>query len=225
MKRHLSFIAALMLAGVTVPAAAQGYYERTYSPEGPVHWHLAMGYTPTVGQTTQYFQGGWSFGGGFTWRPDRSPLALRADIDYSRFDATRHLIALNELADQIEIDNGYGEVVGLNVDGEYRVRLGPATAGFALAGVGVNHLRIALTQTVAVGSYVCDPWFGGCTFGLAPGDIVVASADSTRFSWNAGLGLDFALRNGQTFFLEARYLRVETTQPTEFVPITLGLRF
>ena len=226
MRLHLYPLAAALLLGVMGRASAQTYYEQTFAPQSSVHWHMQLGYSPTVGPTSQYFQGGLTFGGGLTWQPRADqPFALRADLEYTQFNATRNLIALNEQADQIEIDHGYGEVFGLSVDGEYRLRLAPAVSGFALAGVGVDHMRIALTQTVAFGSYLCDPWFGYCSYGLVPGDVAVASGDTTRFSWNAGVGVDFALRNGQTFFVEARYQRIQTTQPTEFVPLTVGLRF
>lgn len=225
--RCVCLLGALGLASLGARAWARTYYEQTFRPWQPLHWHFEAGYSPTLGQTSKYFDGGWTLGGGLTWQPDRRvPLALRADLDYSYFYATRNLIAINERADQIQIDNGHGEVFGLNVDGEWRVRLSPSNTAFLLAGVGVNHRRIALTQTVAVGTYFCDPWFGYCGFGVVPGEEVVASADSTRFSWNAGAGVDFDLRNGQTFFVEARYVRLDTRpQPTEFFPITVGVRF
>jgi opacity protein-like surface antigen len=150
---------------------------------------------------------------------------LRADLNYSRFNATRQLIGINEAVDQTEIDDGYGEIVDFTVDGEYRMPLSPYLTAFAVAGVGVAHRRIALTQTVAVGGYVCDYWFGYCDFGLVPGEQVIASDSTTQFEWNAGLGLDFALGGGQTFFVEARFTRMQTSQPTDFVPIRVGLRF
>lgn len=225
LKRTLCLIGACVTLGVSARAPAQAYYEQVYRPWEPVRWHIDAGYSPTLGQTSSYFDGGFTFGGGLTWQPRPGPFALRADLEYSHFDATRNLIAINQQADQIEIDNGYGEVFGLNVDGELRARLGPTSRAFFLAGIGVNHRRIALTQTVAAGGYFCDPYFGYCDYGLVPGDLVVASADTTRFSWNAGAGIEFALRNGQSLFIEARYMRLETSQPTEFVPITVGLRF
>ena len=226
MNRYLIPLSAFVLLGVSVRAPAQTYYEQTFAPEEPVHWHLQIGYSPTVGSTSSYFQGGVTLGGGLSWKPDpQGPFALRADLEYSRFDATRNLIAINELADQTQIDGGYGELIGLNIDGEFKRPITPWVSAFALAGVGIAHLHVALTQTVAYGTYVCDPWFGYCNYGLIPGDIVVASGNSTRMSWNAGVGLDFLLRDGQTFFIEARYQRINTTQPTVFVPLTVGLRF
>ncbi len=217
---------AALLLGAAAQAPAQNYVERYYGPEEHVHWHIDTGYAATTGQIADALDGGWTIGGGFSWQPDfSSPFALRADLDYSRFEATRQLIGTNEAIDQTEIDDGYGEIVDLAVDGEYRMPLSPYLTGFAVAGIGVAHRRIALTQTVPVGGYFCDPWFGYCEFGLEAGDEVVASDNTTRFAWNAGLGLDFALSDGQTFFVEARFTRMQSSQPTDFVPIRVGLRF
>lgn len=219
-------LSVLLLLGAWSKAPAQNYYERYYGPQEHVHWHLDAGYAATSGQISEFLDGGWTFGGGLSWQPDfSSPFALRADLDYSRFNATRKLIAINQAFNQTQIDDGFGDIVGLDVDGEYKAPLTPYITGFAVAGIGVAHRRIALTQTVAYGGYFCDPWFGYCDYGLVPGQEVVASDNATGFSWNAGLGLDFALRNGQTFFVEARFTRIQTTQPTDFVPIRVGLRF
>ena len=224
--RYLYPLGAMLLLGVWAEAPAQNYTERYYEPRQHVHWHMDTGYDATTGQIKSFLDGGWTIGGGFTWQPDfSSPLALRTDLNYSRFQATRQLIGINAAADQTEIDDGYGEIVDFAVDGEYRMPLSPYLTGFAVAGVGIAHRHIALTQTVAVGGYVCDYWFGYCDFGLVPGDVVVASDNTTQFTWNAGLGLDFALGGGQTFFVEARFMRMQTAQPTDFVPIRVGLRF
>jgi hypothetical protein len=37
--------------------------------------------------------------------------------------------------------------------------------------------------------------------------------------------MDFVLPRGQSWFIEARYERVETQELTEFVPIRFGFRF
>lgn len=226
MNRYLLSLGTVMMLGLAARASARNYYEQTFRPWEPVRWHVDAGYSPTIGQTSQYFHGGFTIGGGLTWQPrPTEPFALRADLEYTQFDATRNLIAVNEQADGIEIDQGYGEVFGLNVDGEYRVALSDRMSGFALAGIGVDHMRVALTQTVAFGDYYCDPWFGYCSYGLVPGQVVVASGGTTRLAFNAGFGVDFALGDGQTLFVEARYQRLQTPQPTEFVPLTVGLRF
>jgi opacity protein-like surface antigen len=226
MRRYVYPLGALLLLGAWGEAPAQNYTEQYYGPEQHVHWHMDTGYVATTGQIADFLDGGWTIGGGLSWQPDfSSPLALRADLNYSRFNATRRLIGINQVADQTEIDDGYGEIVDLAVDGEYRIPLSPNMTAFALGGIGVAHRRIALTQTVAFGGYVCDPWFGYCDYGLVPGDEVVASDNTTQFEWNAGLGLDFGLGGGESFFVEARFTRMQTSQPTDFVPIRVGLRF
>ena len=220
-------LVALILVGAWGAAPAQNYTERYYEPQAHVHWHIDTGYAATTGQIADLLDGGWTFGGGLSWQPDySSPLALRADLNYSRFEATRRLIAINQAISPTEINDGFGEIVDLAVDGEYKAPLTPYISGFALAGIGVAHRRIALTQTVAYGDYFCDPGFGDCDFGVVPGEEVVASDNATGFEWNAGLGLDFALGGGETFFVEARFTRIQTpAEPTDFVPIRVGLRF
>jgi opacity protein-like surface antigen len=229
MKRpYLRSLAALLLLGGAAAAPAQnyGYREQYYVPEQHVHWHMDTGYDATTGQIADALNGGWTVGGGLSWQPDfSSPLALRADLNYSRFGATRQLVGINQEAAQTQINDGFGEIVDLALDGEYRLPLSPYVTSYAVAGVGVAHRRIALTQTVAFDGYVCDPWFGFCDFGLVPGDLVVASDNTTRFAWNAGLGLEFALSPGESFFVEARFTRMQTSPPSDFVPIRVGLRF
>jgi hypothetical protein len=224
--RHAHALAMVLLVA-SAAAGAQNYTERYYAPEEHVHWHIDTGYAATSGAIADALDGGWTFGGGFSWRPAySSPFALRTDLNYSRFDATRQLIAINQPLYQTQINDGYGEVVDLAVDGEYEAPITPYISGFAVAGAGAAYRRLALTQTVAYGDYFCDPWFGYCEFGVAPGEVIVASEDTTRFEWNAGVGLDFALGGGESFFVEARFTRIQTpTQPTDFIPIRVGLRF
>lgn len=219
---------ALMLLGAAAAASAQnhGYTEQYYAPDQHVHWHMDMGYAATTGQIADALDGGWSLGGGLTWQPDfSSPLSLRADLNYTRFAATRQLVDINEAADETQINDGFGEIVDLDIDGEYRTALSQYMTAYAVAGVGVAHRRIALTQTVAFDGYICDPWFGYCDFGLVPGNLVVASDNTTRFAWNAGVGLEFALWPGESFFVEARFTRMQTSPATDFVPIRVGVRF
>jgi hypothetical protein len=96
---------------------------------------------------------------------------------------------------------------------------------YAIGGIGGDYRRIALTQTVAYGGIVCDPWWGFCGTGFYPGGVVVSHDETTRFAWTAGLGLDMALGGRQSWFVEARFEELETGSPTQFVPIRVGIRF
>jgi hypothetical protein len=51
----------------------------------------------------------------------------------------------------------------------------------------------------------------------------VDSKTTGRWEWNAGVGLNFSLGGTDSFFVEARYMEVETPVPTVLVPIRFGL--
>ncbi|HKT72773.1 MAG TPA: outer membrane beta-barrel protein [Steroidobacteraceae bacterium] len=219
---------ATLLTGLSSLASAQsyGYSDRYTYAQRPIQWHIMGGYAPTTGTTSDYLDGGWSIGGGLTFRPDPvAPLSLRADVSFSRFDATNNLLNLGSEQNQTRIDDGWGNVVSLDVDAVFDVPLGPRARGYVMAGIGGAYRRIDLTQTVGFDGYFCDPWYGFCGAGIVAGDVLVQRTETTRFAWNAGAGIEFPLYNGQSWFIEARFERMETPTPTEFVPIRVGLRF
>lgn len=221
-------ICAVLLGGLAAQASAQGYYGYSnaydYS-QRPIQWHIEGGYAVTTGRTSDYLDSGWTLGTGLTIRPAPGPFSLRADLSFSRFDATNALITLGEQQNQTRIDNGWGDMVNFDLDGVLDIPLGPRARGYVMAGVGGAYRRIDLTQTVGFGGYFCDPWWGFCGVGIFPGDVLVQREETTRFAWNAGVGVEFPLYNGQSWFIEARYNRMDTDQPTEFVPIRVGFRF
>lgn len=219
---------AFLLVGslFALPCVAQSYGPRDFSVPAGIHWHIEGGYAPTAGRTADYLNGGASFGGGFTFTPaEGSPFSLRTDLNYSQYGATRNLIYQGEQQTQTAIDDGTGRIVDLDVDGVLNIPLSPRVRGYMFAGVGAAYRRIELTQTVGYTGYYCDDWYGFCGIGVFPGDVLVQSEETTRFAWNAGVGLEFPMYSGQTLFVEARYNRIETNRPTEFIPIRVGLRF
>ncbi|MBS0364736.1 MAG: outer membrane beta-barrel protein [Proteobacteria bacterium] len=231
MKTSLRFLLPLgMLACAPVMAQGYGQYGQHYSGRGydyrPVQWFVDVGPSIPVGRTADFLNTGITLGTGVTFTPQPgSPFKLRAEVDYSRYNATRNLISLGEAVNQVQIDDGTGQVISGQINGVLEAPVGPAVRLYATAGVGVAYRRIELTQRVVYGGWYCDPWVGWCQPDYAPGDLLVASYDTTRFAWNAGAGIDFALPGGQSWFIEARYERIETQEPTTFVPIRIGMRF
>jgi opacity protein-like surface antigen len=221
MKTHAYAFGASMLLAASTQALAQSDFQQR-----PLQWHVDAGYSVTNGRTGEFLENGWTAGVGLTWWPRAGiPFGLRADLHYSDYNATDNFINLGSALTQTRVDDGHGEIVGLDVDGVYEVPLGSIARGYVLAGIGEAYRRIELTQTVVIGGLVCDPWWGFCAPGFFPGDVLIARGSTTRFGWNAGLGVDFPLANGSSWFIEARYNRIETTRPTQFIPIRIGLRF
>lgn len=227
MRKMFCGLTALVLAGVANVASAQyGYANDDAYGRSPVQWHLMGGAALTTGHTADYLETGYTVGGGLTFRPDpRSPFSLRADLSFSRFNATNRLLNIGAEQNQTEIDDGWGDIVNLDVDGVLDIPLGARVRGYVMAGVGGAYRRIDLTQTVGFGGYFCDDWYGYCGIGVVPGDVLVQREETTRFAWNAGVGVEFPLYRGQSFFVEARYTRMQTPNPTEFIPIRVGYRF
>jgi opacity protein-like surface antigen len=226
MKKALYAFGALLPLAAAAPAMAQFYYSgETYRP---LHWQIEGGYGITSGTTASYLDNGWTFGGGLTWYPSPNvPAALRVDLSYSQYDATRNLLVQNETFLQTEIDSGVGRTWGGDVDGQFDFHLGSRATGYLIAGVGAYRRQIELYQTLLAGGIFCDPWWGFCGPNYFPVDAVVArTTTSTQFAWNAGLGVEVPLGNGTSWFVDARYLRIgPQDQRTEFVPIRVGIRF
>jgi opacity protein-like surface antigen len=217
MKPYLRFVAALaLLSGLAAPALAQ-VYQYSYPAVRPVQWYLDGGASITQGQAARDFDNGGTIGTGVTVHPGPGPFALRLDLNYSRSGATDQFIALNEAATGTPIDHGSMQTVTGFVNGVFEAPINPWARFYVTGGVGLGYRRIELTQN----GFFCDPFFCGPGFSNA----LVASSDVTRFAWNAGGGVDFILPAGQSWFIEARYERLETATPTEFIPIRFGFRF
>jgi opacity protein-like surface antigen len=184
-----------------------------------VQWFVDGGASITQGVTGQDFDTGWTVGTGVIFHQDpRSPFALRLDFNYSRSNATDSFLNDNQQATATPIDHGNLQTFTGFVDGILEAPLSPAVRFYATGGVGFGYQRIELTQN----GFYCDPFFCGPGAG---NNTLVASSDTTHFAWNAGAGLNFLLPGGQSWFVEARYERIETQGPTEFIPVRVGFRF
>jgi opacity protein-like surface antigen len=180
----------------------------------------------TSGTTGDYLESGWIVGSGLKWtpRPDRR-LAMVAELHYSHYNVTNDAIRLANLqGDSVRIDDGYGEVWGLNVNGIYQVPFSSRANGYLTAGIGEYYRKIRMTQTVLAAGVYCDNWWGFCYPGVAPGEEVIAAESTTRFAWNVGFGIEFPVAYAGSWFIDVRYQRIETPKPTEFIPIQIGFR-
>jgi opacity protein-like surface antigen len=203
--------------------------------ESLVHGYFQGGFSDAVGKTSDYLQGGYSFGAGFSVAPaPGSPVAFRFDVNYSRNSATTAFVNLNQSTNSA-INEGNERIWSGTLDLEFRVPLGGGVHAYLLGGGGAYNTRLSFREPVYVrGGYYggyggydyCDPFMGFCGGGF--GEVNVASHTVTKFGWNAGAGLDFPLGNGASWFIEGRYNRVRVSNasiPIAYVPITVGLRF
>lgn len=210
MKRYGWILGPCALLG-SAAALAQGY-PAAYGY--PVQWFIDAGGSITQNQAAENFDNGWNIGTGLNFRPDPTqPFMLRAEVNYNRFEATNGFLANNPSAD----DGSMQTVTGF-IDGVLEAPVSPWMRLYATGGVGIGWRRLELTQN----GFFCNEFFCGPGFGR---NYVLASQDSTHFAWNAGAGMNFPLPNGQSWFVEARYERIETQVPTDYIPIRFGYRF
>ena len=190
-----------------------------------VHWQIMGGYSEPLGSTRDYLNGGYLIGGGFSVTPSRySVLDVRFDLSYSSHKASDYLRSLGQQAANTQVDNGTGSFWSGTGNLVYHVPLAYGVRAYGIAGIGVYHERVELTQYDPFGGYYyCDPFSGFCE--VSGGNVLVASSGVTKFGWNAGVGVEFALPYGQAWFIEARYHRISTDRPIEYVPIAIGYRF
>jgi hypothetical protein len=222
MSLRLRFLVlALLLCGART-ACAQYYYGPSYgSTDYPVHWYVMGGLSQPIGSNTNdILQTGWDFGFGVAFRQSGSPFALRVELNYASNNASRALLSEGAQQTGLQVTGGWADLWSLTVNGEARMPLGHGAYGYVVAGGGGYYTQLNITGYG--NGYFCYPWWGYCYYGSGP---VVASNNTTKFGWNAGLGVSFPLRNGSNMFVEARYNAIQLPQTLEYVPITVGWRF
>jgi Outer membrane protein beta-barrel domain len=223
MKRYVYSLGAVMSLGCCMPALSQaGYADPAPSPDHtPANLYFAGGYTIATGEATNFVDNGWNFGSGVQWRPHGGPISLRWDFEYSRNLATNQLLNEGTAANQTQIDHGWSDLFSTDLDAVFDFRLSRSIKAYVLGGGGGAIRRISLTHTVGAGT-TCNDWAGFCDAGFYPGNVLVERKTTGRWEWNAGVGLSVSLGGGESFFVEARYMEVETPVPTGFVPIRVG---
>ena len=190
----------------------------------PFQMQIDGGYTVTTGTTNQNFDNGGNAGLGFTWFPTSAlPVGLRVDGSYSWFRATSNFLNLNSGDFTRGWLNVYGGDADLQLDLAHRSSRAKL---YLFGGMGWYREQTDLRQVSIVRGTVCGFYF--CGPGLFPAVTAEQSTTSDwQKSWNAGLGLEIALAQHATFFIEARYQHFlpNNSNSLQFVPIRVGLRF
>jgi hypothetical protein len=205
--------------------------ETTYS-EGdgfhyhPFRFHIDGGGTITQRASENSYDNGWNVGAGFTWYPTSVlPLGLRVDGTYNQFKARNQLLQQASQTYMTPVDDGTQKMWGGDVDLELDLHFSPYVRGYLLAGGGWYRQQTTFRQTNYTSAFVCD-WYG-CGPGYYGTRSIVARYNTDwKFARNAGFGLEFAMGPRTSFFVEARYMRLNPNDSkSDFLPIRAGLRF
>jgi hypothetical protein len=221
---------------ISPPVAVAAPVARTTAPSysgpqlgyHPLTVQLQAGYSLTEGALRQALDNGGNVGLGLHWFPSSwLPLGLRVDGSYSRFRETGASLDAASAALGTTVDSGHEDLYGGDADAQLDLAHRSDRAKmYVFGGVGWYRERTELRQLSTAGPYLICGYYS-CGYGYVP--VVTTVARSTtpwERSWNAGLGAEFALGGGASFFIEARYLRlVPYDANNALVPIDIGLRF
>jgi len=182
----------------------------------PVHFAIEGGFTATAGSTGDNLNDGGNIGVGISFFPSRSlPVGLRIDGSWSRFDAS-HAFFDTSTGSYL---HGHENIYGGDADLQFNLAHPSSRYQFyLLGGAGWYREQSVLDQFGrGCGFYNCGPVFGGEQSSTTTG---------WRSSWNAGFGGEFAMPGGTSFFVEARYQRIASSDnDMQLVPIRFGIRF
>jgi hypothetical protein len=188
--------------------------------------YIAGGYTTVEGTTSEFVNDGWNISGGAIVRPNpNKPLAFRVDVGYNYFNASRNAIEEANMNSPVRTDDGWASMFTVTLDALWNFgKAGHPNLYFGL-GIGGYRRYVQLTQEALLGGTICDPWWGICYPAVGVGDVITADDKLTKFGYNASLGMTFPTKSGGELFVEGRYHRMESDQPTEFIPIIFGYRW
>jgi len=217
------------------PAAAAPHpapLAQPYSPAAPeLRYHplvvqIAAGGTLTEGSNKPTLDDGGNVGLGLTWFPSSAlPLGIRFDGSYNRFTQTLYSRALAATATGTNVVFGHQDLYGGDVDAQLDLAHHSSRMKMYLfGGGGWYRERTVFKQLTQQPGTVCYFYCFPALF-----DVISTAARTTtpwRKSWNAGFGMEFALADPVSFFIEARYLRIAPYSANDaYIPIQIGLRF
>jgi hypothetical protein len=210
--------AAVAVAPAVVRSSTPSRPELKYHP---FSMHIDGGYSLPTGTTSDDLEGGANAGLGFAWFPTSAlPIGIRFDGSYSWFQPKTSVLNAGNF------NSGYENVYGGDLDVQLNLAHRSSASQFYLfGGAGLYREQAELRRVSTVFGYICGYYY--CEPGYFP--ITTAEQRTTsdwRHAWNAGAGWEIAIANRTSFFVEARYLRIQpNNNPTKFIPITVGFRF
>jgi opacity protein-like surface antigen len=228
-KSSLALAAALALLAVT-PALAQDDEDYLTYPYvlsyHPFRLQIEGGHTITEGSQDRYLDNGLNLGLGFTWQPiSHLPLAFRIDGMYQKFEMQSPLLAQAAAYFGTRVDEGSSKMWGGDIDAELDFPLGAGARLYLLGGGGWYDQQNSYRQLTFTNGQVC----GGqsCANGVSQTSSLVGRISTgMHFEKNAGVGVEFAIGDRASFFVDARYMRFSPSGAgRDFIPIRFGVRY
>ncbi len=215
--RHRTILAVLACALLAAPASAATESESHVKKSWL--WFAGGGYGVPAGVTADNLEGQMSLQFGAQYRHDGWPVGVGFELGYDDFGVR------NDVLDRLGVSRGQATVWDVTANAIWEPRTDSRVRWYFTAGAGAYRRRTELSRPVASVVNACDLFFGFCFPVEVDVMQIVGSDTQTRPGVNGGGGLLFPLKHRGEIYLEARYHRIFTPEATEFIPITIGVRW
>jgi hypothetical protein len=182
----------------------------------PFTFAFGAGYTNSLGSAGRYLDNGWDVQGGAGYNFN-SHLTAMFDFNFTSMGINSATLS------NLGAPDGDVHVMSFTIDPMVHViRKGPLDL-YLVGGGGLYHRYDALTAPSVTFAPIVTP----LGFFNAPvaGETVLSSYSINKPGFNAGAGISLGTRWNAKFYAEARYHRMFTSVPTDYIPVTFGVRW
>lgn len=175
------------------------------------------------GTSAQFVNNGANFvvGGG---RNLRQWIGVDAEFMWHDLPIKRNVL------DQLQVPGGGARIYAVTLNAIVPIPTPGKLGLYAIGGGGWYHRSGELTAPTYTPGTVCPPfyvWWVGCTTGLFPSNLVLASSSTDGWGGNIGGGITYKFGTSPLkLYTEVRYHHVPHRQvATDLLPLTIGLRW
>jgi hypothetical protein len=171
----------------------------------PFSFAIGGGYTNSLGSSGRYLDNGWNVqaGGGYNFN---SYLGAMLDFNFSSMGVASTTLR------NLGAPGGNVDIASFTIDPIVHLhRKGPVDF-YLIGGGGLYHRYDDLSAPSA-------------GFAGPFGETILASYSVNKPGFNGGAGITLGTKWHAKFYVEARYTRMLTSVPTDYIPITAGIRW
>ena len=187
----------------------------------PITGYVGMGLTPPISGFGSRHDTGGNFLAGIGYRFNRT---FGVNFEYT-FNELGYVFPETPLGQRAgTVLHGHTRLHGFTLAPRITLPSIRLVNTYVTAGYGIYDRSFQVTTPGLTTGIVCDPWWGFCTGGLVPVDVVVAEHSTWKQGYNVGLGVEFGRR--VKFFADARYLWIATRDVrVSAFPVAFGVHF